>query len=70
MDLLLRHSGHPGSLGQGQNLNPDTLLEQDRFPWPKDGEAARSITADQLRMLLDGIDFWRAHQSRSYAGIG
>lgn len=26
MALLLRHSGHPGSLGQGQNLNPDTLL--------------------------------------------
>ena len=27
MALLLRHSGHPGSLGQVQNLNPDTLLE-------------------------------------------
>ena len=27
MALLLRHSGHPGSLGQVQNLNPDTLLD-------------------------------------------
>jgi len=26
MALLLRHSGHPGSLGRGQNLKSDGLL--------------------------------------------
>ena len=45
-------------------------LERDRFPWPKDDEAVRSITADQLKMLLEGIDFWRAHQNRNYTNIG
>ena len=38
-------------------------LERDKFPWPDTPEAAREITNDQLRMLLDGIDFWKAHQS-------
>jgi transposase len=45
-------------------------LEEDRFPWPGDTEAARAITVDQLTMLLDGIDFWRAHQRRDYQKIG
>ncbi len=37
-------------------------LERDRFPWPQTEEAAKKITPEQLRMLLDGIDFWKAHQ--------
>jgi transposase len=37
-------------------------LERDRFPWPQTEEAAREITPDELRMLLDGIDFWNAHR--------
>jgi len=37
-------------------------LERDRFPWPQTEEAAREITPEQLRMLLDGIDFWKAHR--------
>jgi transposase len=41
-------------------------LEKDRFPWPRTQEAAREIGADQLRMLLDGIDFWNAHQRLEY----
>ena len=36
-------------------------LERDRFPWPQTEEAAKAITLDQLRMLLEGIDFWNAH---------
>ena len=37
-------------------------LERDRFPWPQTEEAAKKITPEELRMLLDGIDFWKAHQ--------
>jgi len=44
MALLLRHSGHPGSLGQVQNLNPDTLLE-----------AALSILGGKWKFLI----LWR-----------
>ena len=41
-------------------------LEQDRFPWPELAGEARNITSEQLTMLLDGIDFWHAHQRREY----
>jgi len=41
-------------------------LEVDKFPWPKSEGQARSIDYSQLQMLLDGIDFWNAHQSREY----
>jgi len=41
-------------------------LEQDRFPWPELAGEARNITSEQLTMLLDGIDFWHAHQQRQY----
>jgi transposase len=37
-------------------------LEKDRFPWPKNKEAAIEIETDKFRMLLSGIDFWNAHQ--------
>lgn len=44
-------------------------LERDRFPWPETEESARQISAEQLRMLLDGIDFWHAHRSRQYRSV-
>jgi transposase len=44
-------------------------LEKDKFPWPRNEEAAREITVDQLRMLLDGVDFWRAHQKLAYTTV-
>jgi transposase len=44
-------------------------LERDRFPWPSSEEAAREINAEELRMLLDGIDFWRAHRARAYESV-
>lgn len=44
-------------------------LEKHRFPWPDTQEAAREITAEQLRMLLDGIDFWNAHGVLSYKAV-
>lgn len=45
-------------------------LEHGSFPWPRTGaEARREIDAEQLRMLLEGIDFWHRHEELSYAEI-
>jgi transposase len=45
-------------------------LERDRFPWPKSDEAARQVSVEELRMLLDGIDFFSAHRPLSYSQVG
>ncbi len=45
-------------------------LEKHRFPWPRNAEQARcEIDAEKLRMLLEGIDFWAAHQELSYKQV-
>ena len=44
-------------------------LEKDRFPWPRSEEAAREITVEELTMLLEGIDFWRAHRELDYSRL-
>lgn len=44
-------------------------LERHRFPWPASEEAARKITVSELRMLLDGIDFWHAHRAENYESV-
>lgn len=44
-------------------------LEKHRFPWPNDEQAARQLSIDELRMLLAGIDFFRAHQEVSYSTV-
>ncbi len=44
-------------------------LERDRFPWPKNEEAAREISVEQFRMVLQGIDFWNAHQEMKFQQI-
>ena len=44
-------------------------LEADRFPWPQSERAAREISAEQLSMLLRGIDFWKAHESKTWQRI-
>lgn len=41
-------------------------LERDKFPGPNTEEQAKEITAEQLKMLLAGIDFWHAHQKLSF----
>lgn len=38
-------------------------LEKGTFPWPNTEEEAKQISLDELTMLLNGIDFWHAHQS-------
>lgn len=44
-------------------------LEKGKYPWFDSEQQAREITAEQLRMLLDGIDFWHAHQEIHYEEI-
>jgi transposase len=44
-------------------------LERDRFPWPQTEDAARKISSGELGMLLEGIDFWQAHQKLVYRSI-
>jgi transposase len=41
-------------------------LEQDKFPWPQDEGSVRELTAEQLQMLLTGIDFFKAHKTLFY----
>jgi len=44
-------------------------LEKDKFPWPHDESEARELTAEQLHMLLSGIDFFKAHKELYYKNI-
>ena len=44
-------------------------LEKDKFPWPQTGKEAQEITREQFEMLLDGIDFWKAHKSLKYTKV-
>jgi transposase len=44
-------------------------LEQDKYPWPKTEEEAREISAQELTMLLAGIDFFKAHKPLYYKKV-
>jgi hypothetical protein len=45
-------------------------LEKHRFPWPRTIEQAKyEIDSEKFRMLLDGIDFWSAHQELAYTRV-
>lgn len=44
-------------------------LELDNFPWPRDGGEARKIVKEQLMMLLDGIDFFKAHKHLNFSSV-
>jgi transposase len=41
-------------------------LEKDKFPWPMNRKEATEITQEQFSFLLQGIDFWKAHQKLEY----
>src|SRR4030042_3089923 len=41
-------------------------LEKDKFPWPKNAKEAMEIRHEELKMLLDGIDFFSAHKKLNY----
>lgn len=38
-------------------------LEKYRFPWPEKESDCRNINFEELKMLLRGIDFFKAHKS-------
>jgi transposase len=44
-------------------------LERDRYPWPEDVEGAKELSAEEARMLLAGIDFFKAHQAVYYQRV-
>jgi len=44
-------------------------LEKDRFPWPVDESETRELTAEELQMLLAGIDFFKAHKELRYKKV-
>lgn len=44
-------------------------LEKHRFPWPNDKQTARQLRTEELRMLLAGIDFFRAHREVTYTAV-
>lgn len=44
-------------------------LEKDTFPWPKNKEEVKEITKKQFKMLLDGIDFFKAYKKLNYKNI-
>lgn len=44
-------------------------LELDKFPWPKNTIEARSISIEEFRMLLTGIDFFAPHKTLNYTSI-
>jgi transposase len=41
-------------------------LEKDRFPWPETSEAVQELSSEQITMLLQGIDFFKAHKTLCY----
>jgi transposase len=41
-------------------------LEKDKYPWPETEEEARELSAEELSMLLKGIDFFKAHKELYY----
>jgi transposase len=44
-------------------------LEKERWPWPETTEAAEELSGEQLRMLLSGIDFFKAHKPLCYRQV-
>jgi transposase len=44
-------------------------LEKDKYPWAEDEAEARELTGEQLRMLLSGIDFFKAHKELFYKKV-
>jgi transposase len=44
-------------------------LEKERWPWPETAEAAEELSAEQVRMLLSGIDFFKAHKPLYYRQV-
>ena len=44
-------------------------LEKEKFPWPETIEAVRELSVEELKMLLAGIDFFKAHKTLHYEKV-
>jgi transposase len=44
-------------------------LEEERYPWPGTMEAARELSGEELKMLLAGINFFKAHKALYYKKV-
>jgi len=44
-------------------------LEKEKYPWPENERAVRELTVEELRMLLAGIDFFKAHKEVFYKKV-
>jgi transposase len=44
-------------------------LERHRYPWPMTKEDVLKLEYEQLKMLLSGIDFFKAHERLNYKKI-
>ena len=45
-------------------------LEKNRFPWLKKGDVKFQITEAQLKLLLNGINFFEAHEELKFSRVG
>lgn len=41
-------------------------LEKEKWPWPENEQAAMELSGEEVKMLLSGIDFFRAHKELHY----
>ena len=44
-------------------------LEKEKYPWPQTADAVRELNSEELKMLLAGIDFFRAHKKLYYEKV-
>ena len=44
-------------------------LEKDKYPWPQNENEAMELSAEQMQMLLTGIDFFKAHREVFYQRV-
>ena len=44
-------------------------LEEEKYPWPGTAEAVRELSGEELKMLLAGIDFFKAHKQLYYKKV-
>jgi len=45
-------------------------LEQEKFPWPHEGNDLNEMTRQNIRLLLKGIDVWKEHTALTYKIAG
>jgi transposase len=44
-------------------------LEKEKFPWPENRGEAEELSVEELKMLLSGIDFFKAHKQLYYRQV-